>query len=375
MFLYKYSSFSFILKDFFEPPLPPGWQWASTWTIEKSQLVDDDGWAYGPDFQTLKWPPSSSRSHMKSTTDTARRRHWIRTRQLATAQEINCLKSGYTSLSPGSSSPLPWGSTSKDSNQYLSLRPSANCPQPPYEWGSCVCVTSSFACGKDQPDTDQRSLNRQSTFRQESKTSSFALKLNQLEKKDMLFYCHPNSGSKQLWLSVGTDASVLNTEFNTPVYDWRISINSPLKLENRLPCQAKFTVWEKTKEGSFIEREHGTISSRKSAHIYSADIQRPIYITLFVHDGWVLEKVMILSTFVFFDLDLGSMLTSLGHYCLQDPILVLDLSSNDHVASFWMVHQRSKRYVTFNMVGHTLPCKWVVLGTYPLDSLSLCTNT
>lgn len=308
--------FSYSSKDFFEPPLPPGWQWASTWTIEKSQLVDDDGWAYGPDFQTLKWPPSSSRSHMKSTTDTARRRHWIRTRQLATAQEINCLKSGYTSLSPGSSSPLPWGSTSKDSNQYLSLRPSANCPQPPYEWGSCVCVTSSFACGKDQPDTDQRSLNRQSTFRQESKTSSFALKLNQLEKKDMLFYCHPNSGSKQLWLSVGTDASVLNTEFNTPVYDWRISINSPLKLENRLPCQAKFTVWEKTKEGSFIEREHGTISSRKSAHIYSADIQRPIYITLFVHDGWVLEK---------------------------DPILVLDLSSNDHVASFWMVHQRSKR--------------------------------
>ncbi|KAG7594430.1 Vacuolar protein sorting-associated protein 62 [Arabidopsis thaliana x Arabidopsis arenosa] len=222
---------------------------------------------------------------------------------------------------------LPWGCLSKDNEQCLHVRPKAENPHHSYAWGCCTAVSS--GCGKDQPFVDQGLLTRQNTVKQSSRASAFYLKLNQLEKKDMLFCCQPSTGSKPLWLSVGADASVLHTDLNTPVYDWKISISSPLKLENRLPCPVKFTVWEKTKEGTYLERQHGVVSSRKSAHVYSADIQRPVYLTLAVHGGWALEK---------------------------DPIPVLDISSNDSVSSFWFVHQQSKRRLRVSIerdVGET----------------------
>ncbi|XP_027330645.1 uncharacterized protein LOC113846496 isoform X2 [Abrus precatorius] len=213
-----------------------------------------------------------------------------------------------STVQPGASAVLSWRSMSKDSDQCLQVRPNFDNSQPSYSWGHAVVVGSSYIYSKDQL-LDPGS-------RQNSVTPNCSLKLNELEKKDILLCCNPSSGSKQLWFSVGTDASVLNTELNVPVYDWRICINSPMKLENRLPCPAEFSISEKTKEGNCIQRHRGTISSRQSVHIYSADIQKPLYLTLFVQGGWVMEK---------------------------DPILVLDPSFSNHVSSFWMIHRQSRR--------------------------------
>ncbi|TKY54291.1 Vacuolar protein sorting-associated protein 13C [Spatholobus suberectus] len=300
--------FSYSSKDFFEPPLPPGWKWASGWSIDKSQYVDKEGWAYGPDIKSLRWPPSSSQFSTKSASDHVRRRHWIRTRQSFSEQGTECLQSGASTVQPGASAVLSWRSTSKDSDHCLQVRPKFDNSQPSYSWGWAIAVGSSYMYSKDQL-LDPGS-------RQTSVTPNCSLKLNELEKKDILLCCNPSSGSKQLWFSVGTDASVLNTDLNLPVYDWRISINSPLKLENRLPCPAEFLISEKTKEGNCIERHRGVVSSRQSVHIYSADIQKPLYLTLFVQGGWVMEK---------------------------DPILVLDPSFSNHVSSFWMIHRQSRR--------------------------------
>ncbi|KAL5782083.1 hypothetical protein ACOSP7_007112 [Xanthoceras sorbifolium] len=308
------NDFSYSSNEFFEPPLPPGWQWTSTWNIDKSQFVDDDGWAYGPDFQGLRWPPTSSKSSLKSAHDVVRRRRWIRTRQPDAEQDGSNMNGVFLAISPGSSVVLPWRCAFKDSDQCLLVRPGFD-HQPSFAWGHAV-AGSSFAFGKDQPLVDQVSVCKQNTLKQGSKMPNFAFKLNQLEKKDLLICCSPSTGSKQVWLSVGADASVLHTELNTPVYDWRISINSPLKLENRLPCPAEFTVWEKAKDGNYIEKQQGVIASRKTVHIYSADVQKPLYLTLFVQGGWVLEK---------------------------DPVPILDLSSNGLISSFWMFHQQSKR--------------------------------
>lgn len=277
-----------VLKDFFEPRLPSGWKWTSTWTTDKCQFVDNDGWAYGPDFNSLKWPPTSSKFCTKSAVDVVRRRRWIRTRQKSPEQGVNCMKSVFTTISPGASAVLPWRSTSKGSDQCLEVRPCVDHPEPPYSWGCAVAVGSGSVYGKDEPFMDQGSLYSQ---KQETKMPNFAFKLNQLDKKDIILRCS-STGSRQCWLSIGADASILHTELNSPVYDWRISVNPPLKLENRLPCPAEFTIWEKANEGSCIERQHGIISSRRSAHIYSADTQKPIYLTLFVQGGWVLEKVI-----------------------------------------------------------------------------------
>ncbi|KAI8002909.1 putative vacuolar protein sorting-associated protein 13D [Camellia lanceoleosa] len=178
-------------------------------------------------------------------------------------QSITSMNDVVGTISPGSSVVLPWRSMSKDFDHCLQVRPCFDHPQPPYSWGYAVAVGSGYAYGKDQPSMDQ----------------------------------------------------VLQTKLNALVYDWKISINSPLKLENRLPCPAEFTVWEKLKEGNSVERQYGIIPSRGSVHIYSADVRKPIYLSLFVQGGWVLEK---------------------------DPVVVLDLTSSNHALSFWMVYQQRK---------------------------------
>ncbi|KAI4344734.1 hypothetical protein L6164_011925 [Bauhinia variegata] len=307
--------FSYSSKDFFEPPLPPGWKWVAGWTIDKSQFVDSEGWAYGPDFKYLKWPPVSSKFSTKSNSDVVRRRRWIRTRQKISEQCENCMENETSPVCPGASVVLPWRSTLKNSDQCLQIRPCSDNLQLSYSWGCAVCVGLSYVYIKDQLILDQGS-------RQNPLIPNCSLKLNQLEKKDILLCSYPRSGSKLFWFSVCTDAAVLNTEFNAPVYDWRISVNSPLKLENRLPCPAKFAILEKTKEGNFVEQHQGIVSSRQNVHIYSADIQKPVYLTLFVHGGWIMEK---------------------------GPVLVLDPSFSNHVSSFWMVHEQSRRKLRVNI--------------------------
>ncbi|GKD04830.1 pleckstrin domain superfamily protein, partial [Tanacetum coccineum] len=88
---------------------------------------------------------------------------------------------------------------------------------------------------------------QENSVKQGKKMLSSSFKLNHLEKNDTLWCC-PTSDGKQFWLSIGADASVLQSELNSPVYDWKISVNAPLKLENRLPCPAQFTIWEKWME-------------------------------------------------------------------------------------------------------------------------------
>uniref|UniRef100_A0A175YPS3 Uncharacterized protein n=1 Tax=Daucus carota subsp. sativus TaxID=79200 RepID=A0A175YPS3_DAUCS len=216
-------------------------------------------------------------------------------------------------LNPGSSFVLPWKSTSKDSNCSLLLRPCTDGAQPPYSWGSVVNI--GYAWGKDQQSSESGSLSRQSTVKHGNQMTTSTFNLGQLEKTDV-FFCSNTPSSDQFWLSVSTDASALQTELNVPVYDWKISINSPLKLENRLPCPARFIVWEKSNNGKNIERQRGFISSRGIVNIHSADVQKLIYVTLFIQGGWSLEK---------------------------DPVLILDLSSNSHVSSFWIVRQQGRR--------------------------------
>ncbi|RAL47445.1 hypothetical protein DM860_013410 [Cuscuta australis] len=218
-------------------------------------------------------------------------------------------------ISPGCSSVLPWKCTFKDSNNCLQVRPCIDHSQTAYAWGQPVFLGSGYVLGKDLLSIEQSTLSRQNTLRQGSGLPVSPLKLNQLEKTDLLFCC-PGATGKRAWLCVGTDASVLNTELNAPVYDWKISISSPLKLENRLPCEAELRIFEKIKDGSIIERHHGYLASRETMHIYSADIRNPLYLMMFVQGGWALEK---------------------------DPIMFLDLINNSHASSFWMVHQQRKR--------------------------------
>lgn len=193
-----------------------------------------------------------------------------------------------TTLHPGHSTVLPWRSMSTVSSHCLRIRPSVDSSQTSYAWGRPISME------KDSSSSDQGSFSRQNTLKHVNKTPVSPLMLNQLEKKDLLWCC-PSSSGKLFWLSIGTDASVLQTDLNMPVYDWKISASSPLKIENRLPCSAEFKIWERMRDGRSIERQNGVVSSRGTVHIHSADIRNPIYIMLYVQGGWAMEKVTCLT--------------------------------------------------------------------------------
>ncbi|XP_038986983.1 uncharacterized protein LOC103722332 isoform X2 [Phoenix dactylifera] len=316
--------FSYSSKDFFEPPLRAGWKWTSAWQIEKSQFVDSDGWAYGTDFQSLVWPPNSSKASSKSAVDFVRRRRWIRIRQPLPEENTDGRRNVIAVIDPGSSTVLPWTYMVSRMDACLQARPFAESSQEMYTWGQMVALGS----GREQSTNQQAPLSRQNTIKHSIIPSQNSiLRLNQLEKKDMLSYCNPSTGTKQyFWLSVGIDASVLHTELNAPVYDWKISINSALRLENKLPYEAEYAIWERMVEGNMVKRQHGIISSGGNAFVYSADIRKPIYLTLFVQGGWILEK---------------------------DAILIMNLLGLDHASSFWMVQQQTNRRVRVS-VEHDL---------------------
>ncbi|CAM9004161.1 unnamed protein product [Rhodiola kirilowii] len=224
----------------------------------------------------------------------------------------SCPDGFLTTIDPGSSCVLPWRSLLSGSEQCLLVRPCADL-QAAWPWCRPIAVSSSDAFGQFVMESP---LSRKNNMKQGNNFPNYLLKLDQLEKKDMLVCGSHKSETEKFWLSSGIDASVLHSELNEPVYDWKISFSSPLRLENRLPCPAEFTIWENGKDRGGIQRQHGIIPSRKSVHVYAADVQKSVYLTFCVHGGWVLES---------------------------DPVLVLDFMCNDHVSSFWMVHQQTKR--------------------------------
>ncbi|WVZ75446.1 hypothetical protein U9M48_023496 [Paspalum notatum var. saurae] len=304
---------SYSSKAFFEPDLPSGWRWTSPWKIEKSNFVDNDGWAYAADFQNLNWPSSSWRLS-KSPHDFVRRRRWVRSRQQLPEQCAEIPRKILATVCPHSSTALPWTAMIRDMDLCLQVRPYSEKTEESYSW-SQICSLGSEGIAKQQ---QQSSLSRQSTLKQSTIPSrNSILKLAELEKKDVLSYCQPPVGiERYFWFSVGIDASVFHTDLNVPVYDWRISFNSILRLENKLPYEAEYAIWEISTKGNMVERQHGIVSSGESVFIYSADIRKPIYLTLFLQNGWILEK---------------------------DAVLIMDLLSLEHVSSFWMVQKQSQR--------------------------------
>jgi vacuolar protein sorting-associated protein 13A/C len=277
------------MKAFFEPCLPPDWKWTSPWKIEESNFVDSDGWAYAADIQKFNWP-SSWRSS-KSPHDFVRRRRWVRSRQLLQEQSAEMPRKIIAIVEPHSSTTLPWTAMIKDMDLCMQVRPFSVKSDELYSWSQVLSLGY-----ESQPKQQQQqsSLSRQGTLKQSSVPSrNSVLRLAELEKKDVLSCCSPPVGIKQyFWLSVGVDASVVHTDLNMPVYDWKFSFNSILRLENKLPYEAEYSIWEKSAEGNMVERQHGFVLSGGSAFIYSADIRKSIYLTLFVQNGWILEKVM-----------------------------------------------------------------------------------
>jgi hypothetical protein len=104
-----------MIQEFPSVQLPEHWVWMNDWRIDQCETVDEDGWAYGHDYASLKnWPPPSA--YDKAST-TVRRRRWIRSRQCK--DDIKHLYIPLGILEPHSSVPCPVGSLRSGVPDYI----------------------------------------------------------------------------------------------------------------------------------------------------------------------------------------------------------------------------------------------------------------
>lgn len=306
----------FFLQDFVGPPLPPGWVWTSGWSIDKGGNVDDDGWFYGPDFQSLKYPPSSIKGKRKSTFDFARRRRLLRARQCVPETQHMHTRQVVGLVEPGNSIPLPWAGSDPKANICVQVRPQSD--SSPYSWGTAISDLIAQSKTQDGSDGAPSFSTRQS----KNNVPVSALLLKDLEKTEEVLLCRGSGGGGSrgiCWLNVEVDATVLYSEVNVPIPDWRITVNAPVKLENRLPCTAAYIVWEKPRSsGNLVKQQDGIVLAGGSVYIHAVDVRRPIYLTWLAQGGWRPEK---------------------------EVVVISDPGMEDLPSGFWMAHQASGRYV------------------------------
>ncbi|XP_024384462.1 uncharacterized protein [Physcomitrium patens] len=302
--------------DLMEPSLPPGWVWSTNWSIDRNGNVDEEGWFYGPDFQSLKVPPSSSKARKKSMFDFARRRRLIRQRKCIPETHHLHSRQIVGVVQPGDLVPLPWAGGDSNTDMCVQVRPQSDSSL--YSWGRAISDLISQSRMQNSSDGAASAAPRQT----KSNIPVSVLPVKELEKAEEILLSRvleggSGSGHGLCWLNVDVDATVLYNEVNNPIPDWRITVNAPVKLENRLPCSAAYIIWEKPRaSGNLIKQQDGIVSAGGCVYIYSVDVRRPIYLTWLAQGGWRSEKEIV---------------------PISDP------SMEELPTGFWMAHQASNR--------------------------------
>ncbi|KAH7429913.1 hypothetical protein KP509_09G071300 [Ceratopteris richardii] len=142
------------------------------------------------------------------------------------------------------------------------------------------------------------SLNRQTSRIDSSAGPVSASVLKHLKKAEILLMCppaNPSTSRTAWWLCIESDANILYDELNSPVCDWKLAVSAPLKLENLLPCDIKYMIFEKSRDGDPILRDRGTACSGSVINITSVDTRKQIYMSCSEQDGWRSEGMILIS--------------------------------------------------------------------------------
>lgn len=248
--------------------LPSGWEWIEDWHLDTLSVNDADGWVYSPDVESLKWPESSNPLEFANH---ARQRRWIRTRKQIlydVKQEVSV-----GSLKPGDSMPLPLPALTQSGVYILQLKPSNVSTHDEYSWSYMVDKHG-------QPEGFG-----------EPKDSGICI--SSLTESEELLYCSQISGtsskgSHKLWFCVSIQATEIAKDIRCdPIEDWCLVVKSPLTFSNCLPLAAEYSVLNMQPRGHFVACARGVFSPGETVKVHTADIRKPLFLSLLPQKGWV----------------------------------------------------------------------------------------
>lgn len=259
-------------KEFPQLPLPDGWVWMTDWQVDKTEVVDYDGWAYSNDFHALRdWPPTST---CDKNTSFVRRRRWVRSRQRKDSSKNLLISLGV--LEPHSSVACPIETLRTGGPDYVvQVKPRIGSVSSGVvrSWSSVV---------------SHRGKLEQGRVKQPSKE----LRIRELQNTEVLLSCavkerDSNSNDNDVWLCLECKATEVGKSSQlVPIKDWRLTISAPLELMNFLPVACKFTVSEKANGKEFLEIQSESVEPGGSKAIILADLRKALYLKWVPQSGW-----------------------------------------------------------------------------------------
>ena len=253
-------------RGFPKLPLPHGWEWTDGWQIHEPQGASSEGWWFGATFREMSFPPPPG-SGSRGVSDTVRTRRYVRhCRRAALADEeiaISFAKEGSEipcgRVRPGDTLSLPRTCCLADSNISLRVRPLVK----ETEYSFSHAATSS--------------------------SESRGLVLGQMQDGTHLQVCAPGDGGEHnmgpFWVALeceGVELPLRNGQ--DCVTDWKINIQAPLSLENKLNAASDFIIWEHPKVlgargGEPRQVVRGNVEAGGAAAVHAADPRRALSLT------------------------------------------------------------------------------------------------
>ncbi|CAN4127752.1 unnamed protein product [Withania somnifera] len=261
-----------------EVELPSGWNWVDEWHVDKNSVRTSDGWAYAPDFNSLKWPESSN--PLKSV-NYARQRRWLRNRKRNSRDLKAQIYVG--PLKPGEAVPLPLSVLTNSGVYALQVRPSNLEKTEEYSWSSVMDMSGNV-----------QDLGMP--------TENAGISVSNLSESEELLYCPVVGGTSSnsnrgMWFCLSIHATEITKDMHSdPIQDWTLVIKPPLAVTNYLPLTAEYSVLEMQANGNFLTCVRGIFSPGESVKVYSANIRNPLYFSLLPQRGWLpLHEAILIS--------------------------------------------------------------------------------
>lgn len=298
--------------------LPAGWEWESQWHTDSGAGTDEDGWAFGPSFAALPFPPPPG-ANKPGMADSIRRRRIVRLRRRlgssASGAALVARTAGSTErqaapavhsrkvvgvVEPGALLPLPLGWDHP--GRQLQLRPVLSHAEDIAASGSGLEGVESAAAGQAAYNWSASPAGGQQTLLLDAMDESIT----------RLVCCQPQADASHreggpstpdatpLWFSITIEYDLLAASASStggagartagePVHDWRVVVAAPLSITNQLPMPASLIVWEDARAGGgrrgsgaeLVSRQTVQVGSGQHVQVHTANVRCQVSITFY----------------------------------------------------------------------------------------------